>query len=317
MNLGIFGGPFVHASILKYFIEVARSGSIRKASDELHVATSALSRQIRKLEDELGTALFERFSDGLRLTAAGKVVLKHAKETMHQYEIMKSDLGDLQGKRTGRVNIACLDSLTVQFLPEFVAAFHDKNPAVDFRIRADNYNNIFQFVADGDCDVGVTFDLARPHDIKLVHGVRMPLMVMVARHHPLARQKSATLQECVQFKLLLQLDNEVMSSMIAAELASLDRVGRTFVATNNQMMLKPLILAGEGVAFFTPLGLLEELKAGDVVALPIAGSRLQNMEVCIVTPRHRPLTHATEAVVEAMSVELEKFSQQIAEVVRR
>ncbi|MDE1995932.1 MAG: LysR family transcriptional regulator, partial [Rhizobiaceae bacterium] len=71
----------MHASILKYFAEVARSGSIRKASDELHVATSAVSRQIKKLEDELGTPLFERFSDGLRLTAAGEIVLKHSKDT--------------------------------------------------------------------------------------------------------------------------------------------------------------------------------------------------------------------------------------------
>jgi DNA-binding transcriptional LysR family regulator len=307
----------MHASILKYFVEVARAGSIRKASEELHVATSAVSRQIRKLEDELGTPLFERFSDGLRLTSAGKVVLKHAKETIHHYEIMKSDLGDLQGKRTGRVHIACLDSLAVQFLPEFVTSFHHRNPAVDFRIRADNFNNIFHYVAEGDCDIGITFDLARPHDIKLVHGVRMPLMVIVAKHHPLARQKSATLQECVQFKLLLQLDNEVMSSMIAVELASLDRVGRTFVATNNQMMLKPLILSGDGIAFFTPLGLLKELKAGDVVALPIAGSRLQNMEVGIVVPYNRQLTHATQAAIEGLSLELDKFSKQIAEVIAR
>lgn len=305
----------MHASILKYFIEVARSGSIRKASEELHVATSALSRQIRKLEDELGTPLFERFSDGLRLTSAGKVVLNHAKLTMQQYEIMRSDLGDLRGKKTGRVHIACLDSLTVQFLPEFVRSFHKKNPAVDFRIRADNYNNIFHFVADGDCDIGITFDLSRPHDIKLVQGVRMPLMIIVAKNHPLARQKAATLQECAQFKMLLQLDNEVMSSMLSLELASLDRVGRTFVATNNQMMLKPLIMSGEGVAFFTPLGLLKELASGDLVALPIAGSRLQNMEVGVVVPRHRALTHATEAVAEALGNELQRFSTQIEEVI--
>ena len=50
--------------------------------------------------------------------------------------------------------------------------------------------------------------------------------------------------------------------MIAIELSALDRTGRTFVATNNQMMLKPLILSGMGVAFFTPLGLLEELRSG-------------------------------------------------------
>ncbi|AYG63115.1 LysR family transcriptional regulator [Rhizobium jaguaris] len=307
----------MHASILKYFAEVARSGSIRKASDELHVATSAVSRQIKKLEDELGTPLFERFSDGLRLTAAGEIVLKHAKDTLLKYEIMKSDLGDLQGKCAGRVHIASLDSLAVQFLPEFVMGFHKRHPAVDFRIRNDNYTSIFRFIAEGDVDIGVTFDLARPHDIKLVYGIPMPLMAIVSRNHPLARQKSATLQECAQFKLLLQLDNEVMSSMIAVELGALNRVGRTLVATNNQMMLKPLILSGEGVAFFTPLGLLEELEAGEVVALHIAGSQLHNLQVGIVVPRQRQLTHATEVVIESMSIELKKFSDKIHAVIQR
>ncbi|MCZ7865764.1 LysR family transcriptional regulator [Agrobacterium salinitolerans] len=301
----------MHASILKYFTEVARSGSIRKASEELNVATSALSRQIKKLEDELGTPLFERFSDGLRLTLAGEIVLRHARETLHDYSIMRSDLGDLTGKKTGRVHIACLDSLTVQFLPELVRRFHTRHPAIDFRVRTESYNNIFRFLTEGDCDIGVTFDLARPNDIECVFSVKMPLMAIVAAHHPLSRQKSLTLQECAQFPLLLQLDNEVMSSMVAVELGALDRVSRTFVATNSQMMLKPLILSGAGVAFFTPLGFLRELEAGEVVAIRISGSRVNDIEVGIVTPRRRQLTRATELVIEYLSTELEEFTSRL------
>ena len=195
--------------------------------------------------------------------------------------------------------------------------FHAMHPAVNFRIRNDNYSNIFGFVAQGDVDIGITFDLARPEDIKRVFGVRMPLMAMVAADHPLARRTSVTLQECAQYKLLLQLDNEVMSSMIAIELSALDRTGRTFVATNNQMMLKPLITSGVGVAFFTPLGLLEELRTGEVVAIPIAGSSLKDLEIGIVVSRNRPLTGASEAVVEYLGTELEKFSREIEEVLRR
>lgn len=307
----------MHAAVLRYFAAVARAGSIRKASDELHVASSAVSRQIQKLEDELETPLFERMPSGLRLTRAGEIVLRHARATLHEYDIMKGDLGDLKGKKSGRVHIACLDSLAIQFLPERVMQFHGIHPAVNFRIRNDNYSNIFGFVADGDVDIGITFDLARPEDIKRVSGVRMPLMAIVARDHPLAGLKSVSLQECARFRLLLQLDNEVMSSMIAIELSALGRSGRTFVATNNQMMLKPLILSGVGVAFFTPLGLLEELRAGDVVGIPIAGSKLQDLEVAIVVARNRPLTGATQAVAEFLSSELAKFAAEIEEVIRR
>lgn len=307
----------MHAAVLRYFVAVARAGSIRKASEELHVASSAVSRQIQKIEDELGTPLFERLPNGLRLTRAGEIALRHARDTLHQFDIMRGELGDLKGKKTGRVHVACLDSLSVQFLPERVMTFHRLHPAIDLRIRNDNYSQIFGFVADGDVDVGITFDLARPEDIRRVAGVPMPLMAMVARGHPLAKQKSVTLQECAQFNLLLQLDNEVMSSMISIELAALDRTGRTLVATNNQMMLKPLILAGVGVAFFTPMGLLNELREGSVVALPIAGSRLQELEISVMVPRNRPLTGATQAFVDFIAAELVAYSNDIHAVLNR
>jgi DNA-binding transcriptional LysR family regulator len=307
----------MHAAVLRYFVAVARAGSIRKASEELHVASSAVSRQIQKIEDELGTPLFERLPSGLRLTRAGEIALRHARDTLHQFDIMRGELGDLKGKKTGRVHVACLDSLSVQFLPERVMTFHRRHPAIDLRIRNDNYSQIFGFVADGDVDVGITFDLARPEDIRRVAGVPMPLMAMVSRNHPLAKSKSVTLQECAQFNLLLQLDNEVMSSMISIELAALDRTGRTLVATNNQMMLKPLILAGVGVAFFTPIGLLNELREGSVVALPIAGSRLQELEISVMVPRNRPLTGATQAFVDFIAAELVAYSNDIHEVLNR
>jgi len=105
--------------------------------------------------------------------------------------------------------------------------------------------------------------------------------------------------------------------MISIELAALDRTGRTLVATNNQMMLKPLILAGTGVAFFTPMGLLNELRDGSVVALPIAGSRLQELEISVMVPRNRPLTGATQAFVDFIAAELVAYSNDIHEALNR
>ncbi len=307
----------MHASILKYFAEVARSGSIRKASEELHVATSAVSRQIKKLEDELGTPLFERFSDGLRLTSAGEIVLRHAKETLQDFEVMKSNLGDLRGKNTGRVHIAALDSLLVTFLPDFIKRFHKLHPAVDFRVRAGAYNNIFHFMAGGDIDIGISFDLATPHDLKLVGSIRTAFMAMVAPSHSLARAKSVTLPECAQFKLLLALDSEVVSSAIAVELAGLNRVGRTLVASNNPILLKPLIMSGDGIGFFTPVGLWPEIQAGEIVAIPIRDFKLNIVDIGIFVPRDRHLTHASQAVIEQLNIELRRFGEDLRAIVSR
>ncbi|MFB9948430.1 LysR family transcriptional regulator [Rhizobium puerariae] len=307
----------MHASILKYFAAVARLGSIRKASEELHIATSALSRQIKKLEDELGITLFERLPEGLRLTGAGRIVLRHARSTLQNYEVMRGELGDLEGKITGRIPIACLDSLVISFLPQYLMEFIRRHPAVDFRVRTENYTNIFRLVADDEVDIGITFDIARPGDIKLLSSVRMPIMAIVARGHPLARMSSVTLEQCAQFKLLLQLDNNVTSRMFSLELGTLERNARALIATNNQMLLKPLIISGEGVAFYTPLGFHEELLKGDVVAVPIAGVRTEEARLGVVVPRVRKLPHASEVMAAFLADRLAAFAAKIDEIVAR
>ena len=81
------------------------------------------------------------------------------------------------------------------------------------------------------------------------------------------------------------------------------------------MMLKPFIISGQGVAFFTPIGFLAEIKAGDVVPIPLSGSRLQNLHIGILVQRRRQRTHAAEAVIEFVGAELLRFSDQIMEAI--
>ncbi len=75
----------MHAAVLRYFEAVAEDGSIRRASERLHISPSAVNRQILKLEDYLGTPLFERRPDGMRLTDAGRLVLRHAQATLQDF----------------------------------------------------------------------------------------------------------------------------------------------------------------------------------------------------------------------------------------
>ena len=77
----------MHAPVLRYFDEVARCGSIRRAAEALNVASSAVNRQVLKLEREIGTTLFERHRTGVVLTAAGEVLLRHSRDTMTGFEL--------------------------------------------------------------------------------------------------------------------------------------------------------------------------------------------------------------------------------------
>lgn len=298
----------MHAAVLRYFVAVARAGSIRKASEELHVASSAVSRQIQKIEDELGTPLFERLPNGLRLTQAGKATLRHAKATLHDFELLTGELGALKGKKTGLVSIAALDSLFVRFLPDQINEFHKLHPAVNFRVHSGVQSRIATMVAEGEIDIGITFNLPHPEDTRFIAEIPMPLMAMVSADHPLARRPSVSLSECAQYNLLLQVDTEPLRSMIEVELSSLERTGRALVTSNNLMLLRPLIEAGVGVAFYTPLGMADQIRSGTIVGVPLEGSRLGGMRLGLLVPRRRQLSQAAEAMAAQLGKALGQLS---------
>lgn len=290
----------MHASVLRYVIAVARSGSIRKASEELNVAGSALCRQIQKLEEELGVSLFERLPNGLRLTEAGAFTVAHAKSTLSEFDLLRDRLGQLKRMNTGQVSVAALDSLFASFLPQQFMKFHQLHPAVDFRVYGSVQSRIPAMVAEGECDVGITFNLPHPEGTEFIADIAMPLMALVAARHPLAGKSVVSLADCACCDLLLQVDTEPMRSLVERELSSLDCGRRVLVRSNNLMMLRPIVLAGLGVAFFSPLGMFEEIRHGQVVAVPTQCARFNELRLGLLVPRHRKLGRAAQALVEQL-----------------
>src|SRR5713226_5815021 len=100
-----------HVRILRYVDEIARCGSIRRAAERLNVTASAVNRRVADLEEELGARLFERRPRGVRLTAAGEMFVRYAREQATDMERVKSQIEDLKGLRRGTVRIACSQAM--------------------------------------------------------------------------------------------------------------------------------------------------------------------------------------------------------------
>jgi len=137
-----------HLRILRYVDEVARTGSIRKAADQLNVTASAVNRRIMDLEEELGAQLFERRPRGVRLTAAGEVFVHYLREQDGGVERMKSQIEDLRGLRRGTVRIACSQALALDFLPREIAAFRARHPMVGFGVSVLDHEQAMTALAE-------------------------------------------------------------------------------------------------------------------------------------------------------------------------
>jgi DNA-binding transcriptional LysR family regulator len=299
----------MHAAALRYLEEVARSGSIRQAAEKLNVAASAINRQILKLEDEFGVQLFERLPRGLRLTQAGDLAVRHARSTLHDFERLRGEISELKGVKSGLVRMACLDSLLAHLLPEVITTFNGRHPAVTFLVEGGTHGRIVHLVADGDVDFGVTFNLERQPDIFLSADIPMPIMAMMAPSHPLADRSQVTIEECAAYPMLLQQDTQPIRSQIDAELLVLHKLRRPLVSCNNMSLLKQLVLNGLGIAFYTPIGFLGELKNGTVRSVRVASASMSKLRVGLLMHRRRRPGPAAAAMAEVLGEALKDLEK--------
>ena len=297
----------MHAAVWRYLEAVAEEGSIRRASERLHISASAINRQILKLEDRLGAPLFERRPDGMRLTDAGRLVLRHARDTLHDFARLRGDIDNLRGIVSGDVTVATLDSPAVHFLPEAVARFVAAHPAVQVRVTACNPVEAMHAVSQGNADLGLTFSPAWRRGIAVLEDIACPMCIIMRPEHELAQRASVTLDECAAHRLIYQEPTDTMQPFVGDELEAFKRAHRPVAVSNTQAVVKRLLLRGVGTSFYTRLGFSEELAAGSLVAVPLEGERLSDLRLCLVAPSDRLPTVAGQAMADHLRSALVSF----------
>ena len=285
----------MHATVLRYFLEVARSGSIRKAAQRLFVAASAVNRQILQLEGELGVELFDRLPIGMRLNAAGEVVLRHVRTTLHDFELLRSELDAQKGERTGHVAVVAMDSLFVDVLPTAVDEFSAEFPAVTFTLLAMSPSEVPAKVAGGEADIGVCFVTRAPAGTELVASAAFPIGVVMATSHPLASQPQIRYDDCRGYPFLLSHGRWPIYDTLAPAFADFWDSIEPRISSNASPLLKRGVVAGRGIAFFSRLGFLHEIASGEAVWRPLDDPAINKLRVGVLVGRKRALPFVVRA----------------------
>jgi DNA-binding transcriptional LysR family regulator len=294
----------MHAAALAYFRETARLGSIRKAAGHLNVAPSALNRQILKLEDELGTPLFDRLPNGMRLTAAGDILLRHVTATFHDYDRVRSEIDDLREARSGHVTVVAVDSLLVDFLPRAIDRFRADFPAVTFTISAVSPTDVATLVADGSAELGFTFVGQTSRAVQFVAEVPAPLGIIMPADHPLASRRAVTFAEAAAYPFLAQAGPLPRSADIDPAFKAFRANLVPRMTSNSIQMLKRVIRLGMGIAFFTRLGFLEEIEKGELVWRPFASEAINTIRIGLLVAGGRPLSAPARQLLRRLSEDI-------------
>ena len=281
-----------------YFEEVGRSGSIRKAAERLHIAPSAVDRQILRLEARIGAPLFDRLPQGLRMTAAGELLLETIRRWKREYESLQVQIRDLQGLYCGEVAVALVEG-AMDFMTDALHGLRTRYPGIVYRLHIAGHSAVTESILSGTYEVGVTFNPPVSSALRIERRIIYRIGAVVTPDHPLAEHREVTFDECLQWGFVVP--DETISIRPVLERVwrmSMDGPLRENAATNSIALLKSMVKGGVGVGILTGLDVLTEVKTGELKFIPLAYPRIPVSELALVVQSSRTLSAAASKFVQ-------------------
>lgn len=140
---------------LKYFVEIANTGSFSAAAERLHMTQPSLSQAIAKLEKELNVKLFERSRTGIQLTSFGQSMLQKAQNIINMINEIEDEAKASKDIVTGKLIIASIPSMCTAYLTEVLSVFKKRHPRVRIEVKEEGTNQIFQDILASRVDIGI------------------------------------------------------------------------------------------------------------------------------------------------------------------
>ncbi len=286
-------------SIFSYLDAVAHHGSIRKAAEALHIASSALNRRILDLEADVGSALFERLPRGVRATAAGELFLAYVRHSLKELRLVEAQIDGLRGLVRGRVHIAVAESVTGRMLPDAVAEYHQQHPGVGFSVTVGGPRELSSALARDKVDLILTHEAADDAEVVVLAEVPQPLCALVAPEHPLATRRSLRLRECVAYPLAMPDETLAARALIDSALGRASIRFEPALLSNSIETTKMFARTSGGVCFSFKIGKKPDVTG--MIAIPLSDPELAEARLRLCSRRGRVLPVAAAAFAEQLS----------------
>jgi DNA-binding transcriptional LysR family regulator len=276
---------------------VGRLGSIRKAADELNISASAIDRQILNVEADLGMPLFERLPTGLRLTAAGEIMMAAGGRWQKNLTDVRAQIEDLRGLKRGHVDIAIIDALAKGYIPGAIRAIQSRYPGITIGVQVLENDRVRDAIASGEVDFGILFEPHSYRDLTVRSFVEVMLGFITPVGHPFGDQREARFSTCAGSPLIVPAEPLAVCQQIAVlEGTSGLHIDRSATSDNIQMITS-LVLQGVGIGILTSLDVITEVQRGLLSFTRISDPILRPMTLALCTAATRTPSYAAGIVL--------------------
>ena len=283
---------------VRYVAAVARRRHFTRAAEDLGLAQPALSQQVRKLERELGVALFDRSQRRVRLTEAGAAFVVWAERILADVAAAEAEMAEFAGLRRGRVVVGATPVHAVGRidLPGLLAAFHARHPGIEVALREATTDDLVGDLLLGRLDVAVGALIAEevPGGVAAHPVYAEDLVVMTAPGHPLASRSSLTIGDLASDALVLSTPGSPVRRAVSDAATAAGVPLRIAFEASEPALVRSLAARGLALAV-VPRSVADEPGA-PVAILPLDG--LPGRTVALLWAVDRPRPAASRAFLD-------------------
>jgi DNA-binding transcriptional LysR family regulator len=280
---------------LATFVYVAKLKSFSRAGQKVFRSQSAVSAQIRQLEQAYRAKLLDRSAKSVELTPAGEVLFEYADRLLRLRDESLQGVADRGNVVQGTVLFGANEATCLYLLPDIFAEFQRRYPLVHISIYRNFSHKILQRIEDGTIDVGIVTLPIKAMNTKVHHIYRDRLRFMVSTRNPLANRSKITLEEVAAQPLIFP-----RTGFTRQVLDKLFRPYRSRLRVTMELpsigMIKKFVAADAGVSFISESFASDQVKAGEVKLLNVEGVDLWR-ELGLVYRRDRSLPRAAQSLI--------------------
>jgi len=254
---------------LHTFLEIVRLKSFSKAAQTCYRTQPAISAQIRQLEQELKTELFERFGSRISLTTAGRVFASYAEQILELRRRAQDDINELERFPKGELVIAANEATCIYVLPQVFSEYKKQFPGVQLQVDRSYGARVLEAVTENIADFGLTQLPIQEKRVQVVDIYRDEIRVIAPARHAIAEMSSVTCHDLVPFPLLLPTSGTTRTRLNTWLEPVEDRIHVSMELDSTEMM-KRFTMAGLGLTFLAASNCREEVAAGKLRSVPIA-----------------------------------------------
>jgi len=283
------------STAFRYFAAVAAAGSVRAAARELNIAASAINRQVLMLEEALGLSLFERTGRAMVPTEAGELLLAACRDTLQDYEEVLAAVDALKGLKRGKVRLASVETVSVNLLPQLIAAFRERYPGIEVVLTVTGSDPVTSLVERREADLGFTFNPQSLEGLEIAWSQALPIGAVMAPDHPLAGRSALTVADCLAHPYALPAHGLSLRAALEQVMRHLRERPRPAIEANSLRVMADLAASGGLVAFQPRIGIELQLASGSLKFVRLTDPALPADEFMLVRPARRPASAAAEA----------------------